>query len=150
MNKVFSVSGASTGSTSKESLEVYRDISMSAGNGNNGKYKIENNVNVLAVQNSLNNIFSWFVGERVLDPEFGNRLYQYLYDGITEYNMEKIVAEIRNMVSKYEPRVRIIEIVPVLTTEDTSDNTAAVDVVYSIEGITDKKYNYRYAPDLPS
>ena len=45
-------------------------------------YKIAKNINVKAVQQAIHNIFSWLPGERVLNPEFGTKLKQYLYEGI--------------------------------------------------------------------
>jgi phage baseplate assembly protein W len=47
----------------------------------------------------LHNIFTWRPGERVLNPEFGSRLYQLLYEGIIPETEEQIVAEIRHCVS---------------------------------------------------
>jgi hypothetical protein len=45
-------------------------------------YKIDHLINIYAIRNSLHNIFTWRPGERVLNPEFGSRLYQLLYEGI--------------------------------------------------------------------
>jgi len=53
-----------------------------------GTYRIANSVDVQAVHNSINNIFSWIPGERILNPEFGSNLHTLLYEGITKYNEE--------------------------------------------------------------
>ena len=72
-------------------------------NGQNA-LKVSKSVNVQAVRNSLRNIFTWIPGERILLPEFGSKLYTLLYEGITPLNEERIVAEIRNCVTEWEPR----------------------------------------------
>lgn len=108
------------------------------------KYKVDRSVNVRAVQNSLHNIFSWLPGERILNPEFGNTLYKYLYSGITDYNTEQIIAEIQHCISEYEPRVSINQIVNVSTVEDTENNTIHLEIIYSIPTLNEQQYSYMY------
>ena len=67
--------------------------------------KLQKLVNVNAIKNSIHNIFSWTPGERILNPEFGSNLRKLLYEGITDFNQEQIIAEIRHSVSQWEPRV---------------------------------------------
>jgi phage baseplate assembly protein W len=106
--------------------------------------RVEKNINIEAVQTSLDNIFSWIPGERVLNPEFGNNLYKYLYEGITEYTEELIVAEIKNCVLRWEPRVSIINVYNVSTVQDTEDNTIVLDIEYYINGLEDTIYRKEY------
>lgn len=108
------------------------------------KYKVDKNVNVKAVQNSLHNIFTWLPGERILNPEFGNTLYKYLYSGITNYNTEQIIAEIQHCISEYEPRVSINQIVNVSTIDDTENNTIHLEIIYSIPTLNEQQYSYMY------
>ena len=141
-NKVLRIDNSDS-SSSSSTMEVYSDVSLNSSTVA-GMPTVAKDVNVQAVQNSMRNIFSWIVGERVLDPEFGNRLYMYLYEGLNEFNVEQIVAEIRNCVSKYEPRVSIIEIRNITTDDDADRNTVAIDVVYSIRGLEGRVFTYRY------
>jgi phage baseplate assembly protein W len=110
----------------------------------NLQLKIDRNINIKAVQNSLDNIFSWIPGERILNPEFGNNLYKYLYEGITEYTEELIVAEIKNCVLRWEPRVSIINVYNVSTVQDTEDNTIVLDIEYYINGLEGTIYRKEY------
>lgn len=107
-------------------------------------YKLDKLVDIKSVQNSIDNIFSWTPGERILNPEFGNRLYQYLYEGINQYNEEQIVAEIRNCVSRWEPRVTITNITNVSEVSDTEDNTIILNIEYYINGLNGIIYNKQY------
>jgi len=108
------------------------------------KYKIAKSVNVKAIMNSLNNIFSWLPGQRVINPEFGSKLQYYLYEGITEENVEKIMSEIRYSVSKWEPRVSIEKVIDVSTVEDTEDNVVKLDIIFMIPSISKEQYTYSY------
>ena len=111
------------------------------------KYRVSKLINVKAVQNSLQQIFSWIPGERVINPEFGSTLQKYLYEGITEQNIEAIMAEIRHCVSIWEPRVTIDRVVNVQTVDDTENNTVQLDVYYHIKGLDDEQYKYSYVYD---
>ena len=92
--------------------EVYKDVSMLSEHKFHNSVslsdkKIGNLVNVNAIKNSLHQIFTWIPGERILLPEFGSNLRKLLYEGITDFNVERIMAEIRHCISEWEPRVEI-------------------------------------------
>ena len=129
--------------TSQRNLEVYRDVSMISDKVN-GNFKISKDVNVKAVFNSLHNIFTWIPGENILIPDFGSRLRKMLYEQITDYNVEQIVAEIRGVVLKYEPRVNIIKVVNVSDINDTENNTVRLDIIFTIPSFGNEQYNYSY------
>lgn len=107
-------------------------------------YKIDNLINIYAIKNSLHNIFTWRPGERVLNPEFGSRLYMLLYEGITPITEERIIAEIRHCVSVWEPRVQIIEVRDVSTIDDTENNTIHLEIVYVIPSLSNEQYSYSF------
>lgn len=104
------------------------------------QYKVDKLVDVEAVKNSIHNIFSWIPGERIINPEFGTQLYRYLYEGITDFNVEVIMAEIRHCVSQWEPRVQIEKVMNVGNVSDTEHNTVRLDVLYSIIGLADQLF----------
>lgn len=124
--------------------DYYNQLQRYVDNCNLPKYMVARNVNVRAVQNSLNNIFSWIPGERILNPEFGNTLYKLLYSGITTYNSEQIIAEIQRCVSEYEPRVSIQQIVNISDTDDTENNTIKLEIIYTIPSLNSQQYSYMY------
>ena len=61
-----------------------------------------------------------FHGQRILDPNYGNQLYQFLYEEINEYTPDNIGKTLRSMISKYEPRITVIDIDIVPETDDSS------------------------------
>ena len=108
------------------------------------RYRISKLVNVKAVQNSLHNIFTWIKGERIINPEFGHELHRYLYQGITKYNTEQIVAEIRGCTAKWEPRVNIVNVIDASTVDDTENNTVHLEIIQTIPYLDEKQYNYSF------
>lgn len=78
------------------------------------KYSISDlntsNFDDVAVKAALNNIFKYRPGQRILQPMFGNEIYQYLYEPMNKYTASKIVRTIRQMIERWEPRVEIIDI----------------------------------------
>lgn len=107
-------------------------------------YHIDKLINIQAILNSLHNIFTWRPGERILNPEFGSRLYTLLYEGITPETEERIAAEIRSCVSEWEPRVQIVEIRDISTIDETEDNTIRLEVVFIIPQLSDEQYKYGF------
>ena len=111
---------------------------------NSQLFYIDKLVNIYAVFNSIHNIFHWIPGERILNPEFGSKLYTLLYNGITSFTIEQIIAEIRHCISRWEPRVNIINIVNVSNTNDTENNTIQLDIIFSIPSLDNNQYKYSY------
>lgn len=107
-------------------------------------------MNVKAVFNSLANIFTWKRGERILNPDFGSRLQLYLYEGLTEANREQIVAEVRGICLKWEPRINVVRVTPVRDVSIDEDNTVQLDIVFTIPSLSDKQYQYSYIYDRTS
>lgn len=107
-------------------------------------YKVDKTINAKAVMNAIHNIFTWIPGERILNPEFGSRLRNLLYEGITPQTEEQIIAEIRGTVSDWEPRANIVEIQNISNVEDTEDNTMHIRVIFTINGLDDKQYAYSF------
>lgn len=132
-------------------MEVFKDVSMvSYPAMKDGKLsaKVQKNVNVKAVQKALDNIFTWYLGERILLPEFGSKLRTLLYEGITPITEERIVAEIHRCVSEWEPRASIVKIQNVSTVDDTEDNTIHLQVVFTIPQLDDEQYTYSFTYHL--
>lgn len=101
-------------------------------------------VNVNAVKNSIKQIFTWIPGERIINPEFGSMLRKYLYEPITDENQERIVAEIKSCVLRWEPRAIVDRVVKATTVDDVEENTVKLDIYYRIKGLDDRQFMYQY------
>lgn len=62
---------------------------------------------VQAIKNSINNIFKFIPGQEILDPQFGNTLYHYLYKPIIPEMVMSIKSEVIALLNKYQPRINI-------------------------------------------
>ena len=146
-NKVINIGGTTE---QKDSYSgTYLDINMISKqkklNDGSEKYSIDKSVDEHAVWNSLHNIFTWIPGERVINPEFGSRLRELLYEGINKFTEEQVIAEIKGSVQRWEPRVVIDKVVNISRDEfETEDNTMELDIIYHIIGLEDRPQTYQY------
>lgn len=61
-----------------------------------------------AIKNSLKNLFNTMKGERLLLPEYGCDLRQFVFDNITEANAKQIGLTIKKAIKDYEPRITLL------------------------------------------
>lgn len=80
---------------------TYRDFDMPFDR------QYSDNRDVSAVRGSLANIFGWRTGQRILDPNFGNVIYSFLYENMTDLTKQNIKKGVATMIG-YEPRVGIV------------------------------------------
>ena len=104
---------------------------------------IKTSIDIDAIQNGINNMFVFLQGERILLPDFGNSIYKYLYEPVSDFIAERIGEEVKRMFDKWEPRVTIkaINITP-----DAENNTYYLQVLYIIPALDKEKLiNYSKA-----
>lgn len=82
---------------------IYKDISFPISDD------FTANFDTNAVKQSISNIFSWRRGQRILDPLFGNVIYEYVYEPINDITLKNLRNSILDML-KYEPRIDIISL----------------------------------------
>lgn len=96
--------------------------------------EIADNKDVIAIEGGIFNMFLFDQGERIIQPEFGNSIYKYLYEPINKFTAENIINEIRLMFERWEPRVNILDI----TAEPFEDeNTIYIKVFYNVPALGD-------------
>jgi len=74
-------------------------------------------------------------GERVMEPEFGVGLKQYLFENFGQGTFQAIDTKIRKQTAKYLPVIAIREINFGQST--TNENLLALSISYSIPAISD-------------
>ena len=121
------------GSTKKiNNVNVYSDVDVDA------KYLENTLYDRAAVRSSLKNILTWKPYERILNPSFGNVLWDKLFDNIGSMTKNNIVDMVRRMLSS-EPRIRV-ETVDVST--DAAANEVVISFTYSIPELDDTLERY--------
>ena len=94
-------------------------------------------VDLSAVSNSLQNVFMFRRGERILLPDFGNTVYGYVGSAINESTKILINNELRNMM-EWERRINITNI-SVIGYPD--ENQIDLSVEYNVPSV-EKSRNY--------
>jgi phage baseplate assembly protein W len=63
-----------------------------------------------AIKNSLYNIFSTKKGQKILNPEFGASLDQYLFENVNSFVGNSLGKNIFDTIKNYEPRIRVYKV----------------------------------------
>jgi phage baseplate assembly protein W len=66
------------------------------------------------IKSNLVNLLLTDVGERVMNPNFGCNLKRFLFEGITDNNLELLVNSLGNSISIFVPEITVtnISVVP--------------------------------------
>ena len=119
---------------------VYTDLHLDLAfekNVGNGLNPVEGNdivgdYDTNAIRNSLYNIFTTRKGQKLLSPNFGGSLDQYLFENISNVKAQILGNSIVESVEQYEPRV---EVVNVQVKPMPDDNQYYVVFVYRVLNI---------------
>jgi len=90
-------------------MAVYNDIITKYENREPVGY--DNVTDLIAIRNSLKNLFTIELGEVPGKPWLGNPISLYLFDNIGFFQERAIESALRNILEKYEPRVTLLSLV---------------------------------------
>ena len=92
--------------------------------------------NVELIKRDINNQFATPMGSRVMLPNFGTRIYEYLFDPFDEYTKNAIIEDAVRVVQS-EPRVELVSI-------DVYQQDQALNIImillFKPESITDNMF----------
>lgn len=140
-SKTFSLS---TASTVQAKGYKFKDINKSLNKLNRKRLEYVNDksnpsdisptlIDIQCVMNGLRNLFTWSKGERIILPEFGLNLRQYLYEPMTNDVVNGIRTEIVSQINRWEPRVSI-EFVKIDQYPD--ENMINITITFSIPSLS--------------
>ena len=121
---------------------IFKDIKTSDFTSDKKNRNIKVAVDYEAIQNSINNMFLFAKGERIIQPEFGNSLYEYLYEPVNELTAKKLGKAVVKMIEDWEPRVNILN-VDVQAYPD--DNLFYISVTYTIPALSNDVLKFETA-----
>lgn len=75
-----------------------------------------------AIKNSISNLFNTIPGQKLLSPNYGLSLMQYLFDPVTTSTANTIGEVILNGITRFEPRV-VVDKVKVSGNSDENQYT---------------------------
>lgn len=84
-----------------------------------------------AIARSIRNIVFTVPGEKFFNQRFGSRISESLFENVDNISAIAIVDEIRQSITNYEPRVRLID---VNAYPDFDNNSFDVNITYQIIG----------------
>jgi phage baseplate assembly protein W len=88
--------------------------------------------NETAISRSIRNLVFTQPGERFFNPNLGSKVSRQLFENMDAVSASIIEDEIRDTISKYEPRVRLIEVNVIPNYDESEFN---VTIIYKIVGI---------------
>ena len=111
--------------------QEFKDISMSFETNplNDDLIALKNSS---AIARSIRNIVFTQPGEKFFNPDFGSRITESLFENMDEVSALSIRDEIENSITRFEPRVNVIEVKVIPNFEANEMNAT---IVYEIVGI---------------
>lgn len=96
------------------------------------------------IEQSLNILLSTSLGERVMQPDYGCNLTDYIFDSLSSTLIGIIKHKVENAILYYEPRI-VAENVDVTSADsfDLIEGKFTITVEYSIPQ-TNSRFNYVY------
>jgi phage baseplate assembly protein W len=82
------------------------------------------------IKSNLINLLLTEVGERIMNPNFGCELRRFLFEGITETNMEEIAVSLNNSISIFVPEITVTNIEVSPTSDTNTSNTISLTISY--------------------
>ncbi len=96
------------------------------------------------IRQSLHILLSTSQGERVMQPDYGCNLNDYIFDGLNSTTIGYIKERVANSILYYEPRI-VVERIEVTNagSVDNLEGRFLIDLTYTIPG-TNSRFNYVY------
>tara|TARA_B100000029_G_scaffold252598_1_gene249537 strand:+ start:2267 stop:2680 length:414 start_codon:yes stop_codon:yes gene_type:complete len=112
---------------------AFKDFSIGfKPNPNTEDFTVVKNEN--AIKQSIRNLVSTGYTERPFQPKKGSRLRQMLFEPFDVFVGEEIKEEIKNVVTRFEPRVGLNDVR--LFPDRNDENTLHIEIDYTIIGET--------------
>ena len=96
------------------------------------------------IRQSLNILLSTSLGERVMQPDYGCNLNDFVFEGLNSTTIGYIKERVANSILYYEPRI-VVERIEVTGagSVDNLEGRFLIELTYSIPG-TNSRFNYVY------
>ena len=114
--------------------------------GKSTRIDLKTSVDEGAIMNSLKNMFNTIPGQKLLDPEFGINLSQWLFHPADEYVAQSIGESIESGVDRFEPRVKIDHINIIV---NPGQNQYEIELIMTIPGLNIISKSYKAILEQP-
>lgn len=113
-------------------VNTYSDVDVRSENISNTLYDRN------AIRNAISNILKWKPMERILNPGFGNLLWENIFEMIGSSTKKDIVNAVKRMLSA-EPRISVNQVDVVVSADN---NKIEVSFTYTIPTLDDVAERY--------
>ena len=111
-------------------LAIYKDLSLNlTANPVTGDTPPATNEN--AVKKALINLIKTTLGTKPFSPEYGTRLYDFLFGPADAQTESEINDELNQCITKFEPRVTVVSI-----TTDMSNDGIEIQLNYYVTNVS--------------
>ena len=95
----------------------------------------------MAVQQSIWTILGTAKGERIMRPDFGCGIHDFVFSANSASTVGQIVSEVRQSLIEWEPRIDILDID--VTPDENEDNKLLIIINYQVR-TTNNRFNLVY------
>jgi len=88
------------------------------------------------LEKAMRIILSTYEGERPMRPQFGSRLRDFLFDGISPDSIVAIAREVRRALGNCEPRARVEDVH--VSTEGATRGRVDIAITYTVLATNDE------------
>lgn len=89
-------------------LQLEKNVGYGDNPKNSGDIKVDEDIE--AIKNSIRNIFNTRRGQKILNPEFGASLDQFLFERVDDFTGNIIGQTILDNLQKFEPRIEVLKV----------------------------------------
>jgi phage baseplate assembly protein W len=97
-----------------------------------------------AVKNAIRNILEFRLGDRPLNPNFGNTLHKFVYEPNNSNTINKLNICIQNLLAS-DSRIIIHDIATNISDTNTDLHNISINIVYSIAGLDNSTDVYSFS-----
>ncbi len=89
------------------------------------------------LQQSIYIILSTAPGERVMRPEFGCRIQDYIFAPANSGTAAAVEAEVRLALTRWEPRIELLDVT--VSLNDTARGELIINIRYAVKATNDER-----------
>lgn len=94
-----------------------------------------------AINRSIQLILGTAKGERLMRPDFGSDLFNFLFQPLSAINKGRMATTVKSALQKWEPRIRVMDVA--VSSNPRNAATALISVEYKVRS-NNTKANYVY------
>jgi len=92
-------------------LDLQKNVSIGIGLPFNGKGVFKTTYTTKdQIKANLINLLLTGVGERIMNPEFGTTLQNYIFEGINNNNSDALISSLQTSIATFIPQINVISI----------------------------------------